>query len=539
MYKGYLNLVLHAHLPYIRHPEHEYFLEENWLYEAITETYIPLLDVLDGLVNDNVDFRITISLSPPLVEMFNDSLLRERCLRHINRLIELSEREIVRIMGDSSFEPLARMYNERFRRIKYLYEECYKKDITTAFRRLQDTGRVEIVTCAATHGYLPNLCINPQAVRAQIKVAVSSYIKNFGRAPVGMWLPECGYYPGIDGFLKEAGIKFFFMETHGILHGKPGPRYGIHKPVSCLSGVTAFGRDIESSKQVWSSIEGYPGDFDYRDFYRDIGFDLPMEYIRPYIHPDDIRIHTGIKYYRITGKTNHKEPYVRKWALDKAAEHAGNFMFNRGRQIEFLHDTFKFRPVITAPYDAELFGHWWFEGPEWLNFLLRKIARDQKLLRTITPSEYLDENPDLQTISPSISSWGYKGYSEVWLNGSNDWVYRHLHKAAERMIELANRFQNAGVCRDAPLQRALNQAARELLLCQSSDWAFIMKTGTAVEYAVRRTREHIERFTGLYMAAKSGNISEKWLSEIEDRDRIFPEIDYRVYSSPERSLSKG
>ena len=534
MHKGYLNLVLHAHLPYIRHPEHDYFLEENWLYEAITESYIPLLDVFECLLNDNVDFGITLSLSPTLVEMFNDPLLRERCLKYINNLIELTEKEMLRTKGDLSFEPLARMYNDRFRRIKYLYDDCYKKDITSVFKKLQDTGKVEIITCAATHAYLPTLSNYPRAVRAQIKVAVESHIKNFGKAPEGIWLPECGYYPGLDSILKDTGIKFFFMETHGILNGKPAPKYGVYKPVSCPSDVIAFGRDIESSKQVWSSIEGYPGDFAYRDFYRDAGFDLPVEYIRPYIHPDEIRIYTGIKYHRITGKTDDKRPYNRKKAMARAEKHAENFILKRKQQIELLARTSDFTPVITAPYDAELFGHWWFEGPDWLNFLLRKIA-NRNPFRTITSSQYLNENSEFQCITPSMSSWGHNGYNEVWVNSSNDWVYRHLHKAAERMIELSDMFPQA----EGLLQRALNQAAREILLSQHSDWAFIMKTGAASDYAVKRITGHIDRFSNLYSEAKSGNIDEKKLSELEDKDRIFSGMDYRVYSGNESSLSKG
>jgi len=532
---GYLNLVLHAHLPYIRHPEHDYFLEENWLYEAVTECYIPLLDVFDNLLNDDVDFRITFSLSPALVEMFNDALLRERCLRHINNLIELSEKEMLRTRGDASFGPLAKIYNDRFRRIKSLYEKSYKKDLTSAFRKLKDTGKVELMTCAATHAYLPAFSMYPNAVRAQIKVATDSHIRNFGSPPAGMWLPECGYYPGVDGLLKETGIKFFFIETHGILNGTPMPRYGVYRPVSCPSGVVAFGRDRESSKQVWSSREGYPGDAVYRDFYRDIGFDLPPDYIKPYIHPDGIRIPTGIKYYRITGKTDYKMPYVREQALNKAAEHAENFMLNRNRYVEFLNNTAAFKPVITAPYDAELFGHWWFEGPDWLNFVLRKAAGNQKMFRTIAPSEYLNENPELQCVNPSFSSWGHRGYSEVWLGGSNNWIYRHLHKTAERMTELANMFPHA----NGLLKRALNQAARETLLSQHSDWAFIMKTGTGSEYAAKRIAGHNDRFNKLYSSAKTGAINELWLSEIESEDKIFDRIDYRVYSANESSLSKG
>ncbi len=536
MNKGYLNLVLHAHLPYIRHPEHEYFLEENWFYEAVTESYIPLLDVLATLLNDNVDFNLTFSLSPALVEMFNDDLLRGRCSRHINNLIELSEKEISRTRGNQSFEPLARMYNSRFRRIKSLYEDSYKKDLTSAFRKLQDTGKVELITSAATHAYLPLFSLQPNSVRAQINVAVASHTKNFGRAPSGLWLPECGYFPHLDSVLKKASIKFFFMETHGIMNGAPEPKNGVYKPVACPSGVVAFGRDAESSKQVWSSVEGYPGDFFYRDFYRDIGFDLPMDYIRPYMHSDGTRTYTGIKYHRITDKnTDNKMPYIRETALERAEEHAEDFIFTRNQHVEFMAFTSKIVPIITAPYDAELFGHWWFEGPDWLNSMLRKAVNKHNFFRTITASRYLNENSGFQRITPLMSSWGNKGFNDVWLNNSNCWIYRHLHKASERMIELSNAFPMA----EGLLKRMLAQAAREILLAQHSDWAFIIKSGAAPEYAARRVTEHLERFNYLFEAVKSRSVDETLLSEIEEKDRIFQDIDYRVYSDQESSLSKG
>ncbi len=534
MHKGYLCIVLHAHLPYIRHPEYDYFLEENWLYEAITETYVPLLDIFERLINDGIDFRITLSLSPPLVEMFNDHLLRERYKRHIENLIELSEKESYRTKGDIHFGPIVRMYLQRFRRIRYLFEEVYRKDLTAAFRALQDTGKVEVITSVATHAFLPNLSMYPQAIRAQIKVAKEHFKKNFHTFPSGIWLPECGYLSGIDGYLNEEGIRFFFLDTHGIIHGRPLPRYGVYAPVFCPSGIVAFGRDVETSKQVWSSTEGYPGDFNYRDFYRDIGFDLDLDYIRPYIHPDGIRTHTGLKYYRVTGETDKKEPYVRKLAKRKAEKHAHNFIKNRELQVEFLSETFRahhisLKPVITALYDAELFGHWWFEGPDWLDLLLRGIHHGRINFRTITPSEYLSSLPfqhaSLQVCQPSMSSWGNKGYNEVWLNNSNNYIYRHLHKTTGRMIDLAERFPEAKNI----LQRALNQAVREILLSQHSDWAFIIGSGTATEYAKKRFAEHTSRFNSLYQSIISGHIPERWLREIEDKDRIFQDIDYRVY----------
>ncbi|MGB9715626.1 MAG: glycoside hydrolase family 57 protein [Thermodesulfovibrionales bacterium] len=538
MHKGYLCLVLHAHLPYVRHPEYDYFHEENWFYEAITETYIPLLNTFERLINDNVDFKITISLSPSLIEMFNDSLLRNRYQKYIERLIELSEKELYRTKGDIHFEPIVRMYNGRFKKIKYLFEDVYKKDLTSAFKDVQDSGRLEIITSAATHAFLPNLLICPRAVRTQIKIAKKHFKKNFNRYPKGIWLPECGYAPGIDKYLKEEGIEFFFLDTHGIIFGRPLPIYGVYAPVICPSGSLAFGRDVETSKQVWSSTDGYPGDVFYRDFYRDIGFDLELEYIKPYINPDGKRTYTGLKYYRITGKTNNKKPYNIIQAKKKAIEHANNFILNREFQIAFLKGNIKFnnvrfQPIIVATYDAELFGHWWFEGIDWLEYTLRRIDEKKTDFKTITPSEYISLSSSfynqLQICQPSMSSWGHKGYNEVWLNTSNKHIYRHLHKMSERMIYLASRFPKV----NSITQRALNQALRELLLSQHSDWAFMMYSGNSSEYAKKRFTEHTLTFNRLYEYIISGNIPENWLFDIENKNRIFQEIDYRIYQKKE------
>jgi 1,4-alpha-glucan branching enzyme len=290
--------------------------------------------------------------------------------------------------------------------------------------------------------------------------------------------------------------------------------------------VAAFGRDIESSKQVWSAQEGYPGDSNYRDFYRDVGFDLEYDYIKPYLHGDGTRTNIGIKYYRITGPTDHKEPYNRQVAMDRIADHAGNFMFNREKQVEHLESFMGVKPMIISPYDAELFGHWWYEGPEWLEMLFRKLHYDQKVIKPVTPSEYLEMSPRNQLATPSLSSWGFKGYCEVWLEGSNDWIYRHLHKAAQRMVSIAATHRDGT---DELTHRALNQAARELLLAQSSDWAFIMKTGTMVQYAVKRTKDHVTRFNALYDMIINRKVDMRFLEDLEYRDNIFPEIDYKSY----------
>jgi 1,4-alpha-glucan branching enzyme len=526
---GYLNLVLHAHLPYVRHPEYDDFLEEDWLYEAITETYVPLLEVFDGLERDGVDWRVTMSVTPTLAAMLSDPLLQYRYVRHLDNLVALACKEIERTRWQPEFHHLALMYHARFTRAREVFVNQYGNNLLRGFRRFFETGKLELITCGATHGFLPLMePVNRPAARAQVEIGCREFERHFGRRPQGIWLPECGYVPGVDELLRDAGLRYFFVDTHAIMFAEPRPKYGVYAPVICpRSGVAALARDTESSKQVWSAVEGYPGDYDYREFYRDVGWDLDYEYLKPHLHQTGIRSNLGIKYYKITGAGNHKEPYDPRVAMQKAADHAGNFMFNREKQVEWLAGSMDRPPLIVAPYDAELFGHWWFEGPDWINFLLRKMHWDQQTVKTITIPEYLDRHPKIQITQPTMSSWGYKGYAEVWLEGSNDWIYRHLHEGADRMVELAQQFPNPS---SGLQRRALNQAARELLLAQSSDWAFIMKTGTMVEYACERTRVHVLNFNHLYEQIRRNDVDESWLNEIERRHNLFPDVDYRVYA---------
>jgi 1,4-alpha-glucan branching enzyme len=525
---GYLCLVLHAHLPYVRHPEYDDFLEEDWFYEAITETYIPILEVLDGLERDGADWRLTMSVTPTLAGMFADPLLQYRYLRHLDNLITLATKELERTRWQPEFHRLAQMYHQRFLRARDVFVGQYQNNLNNGFRRFFETGKLELITCCATHGFLPLFGGNTNAMRAQVEIGCREFESHFGKRPQGIWLAECGYTTGVDTIMKECGLRYFFVDTHGVLFADPRPHYGVYAPIVCPgSGVACMGRDTESSKQVWSAIEGYPGDYTYREFYRDVGFDLDYEYLRPHLHQSGIRSNLGIKYYKITGRGVHKEVYDQQAALDKAAEHAGNFMFNREKQVEWLCGHMDRPPIILAPYDAELYGHWWFEGPDWLNFLLRKFHWDQQTIKTITIPEYLDRFPKVQVAQPSMSSWGYKGYCEVWLENSNDWIYHHLHEGAERMVELARKHADNG---DQLRRRALNQAARELLLSQASDWAFIMKTGTMVEYARERTRVHVLNFNHLYDQITRNEIDEAWLSQIERRHNLFPNIDYRIYA---------
>jgi 1,4-alpha-glucan branching enzyme len=525
--KGYLALVLHAHLPFVRHPEHEEFLEERWFFEALCETYLPILEMLEGLSSDHVEYGLTLNLSPSLCNMMDNELLKSRYLRYLNKMVELSEKEIDRNRFSPDFYKVALMYYHRFSRARDKFLNLYNQNLLGQFKKYQDQGNLEIITCGATHGFLPLLGVNSEAAKAQVRVGANSYRKYFGCTPKGIWLPECAYYEGVDKFLNEEGIKYFLLETHGILFSRPRPKFGVYSSYYTKNKVAVFARDHESSKSVWSAIEGYPGDYNYREYYRDIGFDLDYEYIKPYISACGTRIFTGIKYYKITGTTQHKDPYVPEAATEKAAEHAGNFMFNREKQIEHLASIFDRKPIIVSPYDAELYGHWWFEGVQWLNFLIRKMCYDQNTIKLTTPYKYLQMYPRNQVITPSPSSWGYKGYYEVWLNGSNDWIYPHLHRAQEKIIAAVKIHGNQSGIKD----RILNQMAREILIAQSSDWAFMMKTGAFAEYGAKKTVIHLERFYVLNTYLESGAYNIEIIEDIERRDNIFPEINYSVFQS--------
>ncbi len=481
--------------------------------------------MLGGWRRDELDWRLTLTLSPTLCAMLLDPLLQARYVRHLDGLVELADKEVHRTAWDSACHPLAQMYFERFKSLRQTYQAC-QQNLVAAFGRFQDAGQLEIITSAATHALLPLLADHRPSLRAQILVARDPYRACFGRDPRGIWLPECAYLEGLEPILQEAEIRWFILDTHGLLHARPRPRFGVYAPLFTPNGLAAFGRDLESAKQVWSKHEGYPGDTRYRDFYRDIGFDLDFDYVRPHLPTGNQRSFTGIKYYSITGPAPDKQIYDRKAALYVAAEHAQHFLQARLKQVNELASIMERPPVIVAPYDAELFGHWWYEGPEFLDYLVRKLLFEQSTVALITPSDYLRQYPTNQVGQPSASSWGEEGYWRVWLNETNEWIYPHLHVAQERMTQLARQFPNA----TGWIERALKQAARELLLAQSSDWPFILRTGTSPDYARKRVKDHLLRFIALHEQLTTTRIDEHWLAQIEATDNLFPEVNYHYWA---------
>lgn len=521
---GYIALVLHAHLPWVRHPESPRFLEENWLFEAITECYLPLLEKIEGWSTLEGAWGINLTLTPTLCAMLQDSLLKERYDKHLNLLLELAERETFRTYWDKQLKPVAEMYLTRLRQLKDLWLKL-DRDLVAAFARWQNAGCIEILGCAATHALLPLLEDFADSLHAQIETACVDYERCFGKRPTAFWLPECAYSPRIEPALARAGIRWFVTESHGLLHARPQPRYGTLAPVLTPKGLVAFARDNDSARQVWSREAGYPGDAAYRDFYRDIAFELDYDYLARYLPAAPQRTFTGFKYHAIGNRAGEAPAYDRPMALRKAAEHAAHFLEARRQHLGRAAEIMECQPIIMVPYDAELFGHWWYEGPEFLDYFVRKTVCEQDFVRLTTVSDYLGQHSRHQVAEPCTSSWGEEGFWKVWLNETNEWIYPHLRASQERMSELARQFTDPD-----PLQeRALNQAGRELLLAQSSDWPFIMRAGTSPEYAKKRLTEHLLRFHSLHEQLTTTQVDELWLNQVEDLDCIFPKIDYRAW----------
>ena len=525
--KAGISLVLHTHLPYVRHPEYDWFLEEQWLFEAISETYLPLLRVFRNLEKDGIPFRITMTVSPALGSMLQDDFLRQRYVVHLNRLILLSEEEMKRTAAIYDEYRLAEMYHKIYTQALDEYENIYERDLLSSLKEFQDKGNLELITTAATHAFLPHYQEFPQNMNAQIETAIDFHKSVFGTSPKGFWLPECGYYPGMEKYLEPYGIQYFISSAHGVLYADHQPKYGLYAPLSCPNGIAAFGRDRASSQSIWSAEEGFPGNPVYRDFYRDIGFDLPLDYVGQYVGDGSFPVNTGLKYYAITGKKSleNKHLYYPDLAEKQVKEDGATFVKNRLRQAETIGNLMDRTPIILAPFDVELFGHWWFEGPQFIDEIIRGIHKTEGELVLITPNDYLNVYPDNQKSTPAYSSWGEQGYGQVWLDGSNDWIYRHTHKLIDRMGELVERYPNETGLK----KRTLNQAAREVLLAQASDWPFIMKTGTTVPYAIKRVKNHINNFNYIYETLCCNCVKTEWLTQLEKKNNIFPDLDYRIF----------
>lgn len=525
---GRLAIVLHAHLPYVRHPEHPQFYEESWLFEAVAECYLPLLAAMAGWRRDGIPWRLTLTLTPTLCAMLSDDLLCARTAGYLEAMVRLAEKEVERNLLRPELCGVAEFYEARGRALLDFWQAC-GGNLLAEFRRHQDEGNLEILTCAATHALLPLWLDQPSVLRAQLALAVADYRRHFGREPDSLWLPECAWDRGLEPHLAAAGLRRFVLETHGLLHAEPRPRCATFAPVTTPAGLTVFGRDPASARQVWSRHGGYPGDPRYREFHQDLAHEAEWEYLRPHQAGAAERVFTGIKYHRVTGGNGPKQVYRRDEALAAVHEHARHFVAERIAAVTEAAPLMSHRPpLLTAPFDAELFGHWWFEGPEFLDAVVRAVAGEPELRLTNLRTD-VEEFPERQVALPARSSWGEGGHLGVWLDAGNAWMLTPLRSATARMQALARRFCARQVTERE--DRFLQQAGRELLLAQSSDWPFLLKMGTAGTYPAERFRAHLESFNRLAEAleAEAGVLWEPFLRTLEEWHPLFPGLDWRLW----------
>lgn len=520
-----INMMLHAHQPYVRHLEYDKFLEEDWLYEALNESYIPLLRMLLRLEKDGVDYRFSLCFSPTLLSMLEDGPLQERFVSYMERHIELGEKEVERTLSeDKECHEMAQVYLDDTKLNLELYQ-ALDRNILKEFRRLSECGRVELVASAATHAFLPLYKDYPGAVNAQIAVGLKTHKRIFGQEAKGFWLPECGYYPGLEKLLSEKGVQWVQLPSQSVICSPDKSRFGGYRPISMPGGLKGFARDWNITNLVWSDKTGYPCDPDYREFYKDIGYYLPMEYVRPYMHEPSLRVFTGYKYFSITGNTEDKVYYCPRKAEEKVKLHVENFLYNVRKKGKLL-DAFGIEDhVFNLFFDAELFGHRWYEGLSWLEKVIRTIAEEKNTYSMVTASGILNDDGEVDFIRINETSWGPRGGADAWLGSSNAWIYRHTIKAIERMQELTERFPDQGSLKG----RFLNQASRELLLAMASDWPSIMHDNTSTSYAEKRIRNHLGSFNVVHSSMCRNTVNTEWLINAERRNAIFPDIDYRLF----------
>jgi 1,4-alpha-glucan branching enzyme len=575
---GFLTFTLHAHLPYVvNHGTWPHGME--WLHEAAAETYLPLLRVLANLERDGVPSCFNLNLSPILLEQLAHPVFIAEFPNYLTRkIVAAREDEAYFIQaGEAHLAETARFWH-RFFSTALEHFKALNGDIIAGFRHFNDAGLIEIITCGATHGYMPLLGTD-ESVRAQIRTAVTTHIRHIGKHPKGIWAPECGYRPGgfwdypvpfanegasaatqhpgferigVEQALCESNLDFFFVDTHlveesqrspspyELLNGSvvrdpklekltQGPLRSLYQPYyvdgtyGTLDGsgkryaTTIFPRDPRTGLQVWSGDHGYPGDPNYLDFHKK-------------------RFPGGHRYWQVTGARvdiGDKLPYWPQQAAERVKSHAAHYVH---LVWDALHSSLNdaIPPILCSPFDAELFGHWWFEGPLWLEAVCRTIHDHDTKLAMISCSEYLDRYPRAGFIAMHEGSWGAGGGNEVWMNPETSWTYTHIYPAELYTREVCTR----GKWRDSsPGLRIVQQLCRELLLLESSDWQFLITTGAARDYAEVRFLTHNDQFNelkALWQAFESAAAlteeQAKRLAEIELRDSIFPDIDPSLWA---------
>ncbi|MDR0662776.1 MAG: DUF1957 domain-containing protein [Spirochaetaceae bacterium] len=534
--KNVIAIVLNAHIPFARKSGANFSFEEIPFFATVSETLLPLLEMFDRLEADKVPFRLGLAVSPVLCHMLTDSLLVNHYLDYVDRQIAFGAEEIKRTKSEPALNNLAKYYYDNAIEKRILFTERYEKNIPGVLSHYQKKGRLELLVSPATNCFLPFYIDRREVIRAQIETALAAYKKKFNKKPAGFWLPELGYHHRLSPYIRNYGFRYTVIDTHCALLANPPPIYGSFFPLKTSNNVILFVKDFYAYRDVMDREKGLPVEGDFRDFFNDAADDMPLENIKLFLGEDGTRLSTGYKYYSIGGEDKPRTFYDPALAAEKAEKYADVFLERRVTALnlagELMQKNIDGTPVSLCVWNMDFFGRFWHEGPLFLENIFR-LGCAKKEIQFMTPLEYIDSQDEslFQTIKPEYSSSGFNGYAESWLDASNDGYYRHIFRASERMAELAERFRNETGIKE----RALNQAAREILLALSCDWQRLISTQNNTSlpkwknYAESALESHLKNFTTIYEALGSSYLSTRFLTDIERRNNIFPDINYGVF----------
>ncbi|MGC8728348.1 MAG: 1,4-alpha-glucan branching protein domain-containing protein [Elusimicrobiales bacterium] len=510
--------ILHAHLPYINHINSNY-IEENWYFENVVESYIPILGMIERLSNDGINPKLTVSLSPTLCSMMENEILEKKLKRYIELRLKLIESE-TEINEDERIIALLDFYHKKYlEALEFLNK--YSGDLITPFKLYQNQGLIEVITTPATYPIIP-LTLNRETIDAQITLASNDYKERFSKDLNGIFLSECAYDSRVEPYLKKNSIKYFFVDENAVDKTKNSP-YNSYKTDN---GITFFVLDYLTSERIFGEYS-YLSNPLYRDFYRDIGYERDMDYLKKFTLSDQ-RIPTGIKYHKITDinkPLKDKEVYEIEPAFNQADTDSKDFIEDMIKRFE----NYQGDPVSVSCFNMELFGHRWFEGVAFLESFFRNIRAQRYPVQMYTPSEYISNNSTPYILRPSISSWSDNGFFDKWLNDKNDFIYPYLYEVTRKYIRTVNRFINSSISGD--VDKALKQLTREILLMQSSDWAVLINYDTHKDYAIFRLKTHYENALKIINDLNSGSLDLDFLKRIEQENGVFHSLDWKSFAT--------
>lgn len=510
-----VSFLLHAHLPYGLRVDQTTSLEQAWLCEAVTESYLPLLSMLQRLGGANARPWLTLSLSPTLLELWRHPEFTGRYEQHLAEGMRVIDREINNYKHSAERRQRANDLKRHWLSAADSFA-AINGDLVQAFTQLAKRGVIELITTTATHAFLPALQNNPRLRHLQLDNGIQSFRQHTGIHPKGFWLPECGYYPELEIDLAKYGVSYFGLESIGLTAASPASN--CRRPLQCENGLLALGRDAELSGRVWQARTGYPGHVNYREFHCDGIHDIAADACGPFVSIDGTRLPLGLKYWRVTG-TKNKQWYDPQRAQAQVQDDAQDF-------VEALSQT---EPgIIFLPFDAELFGHWWYEGPQWLEQVLR-MTQQLPATQVACASDASQTDPNTSSGQPAASSWGHHMDYSFWINAETDWIYPQLQSASLALEKLHQQYVQSNPSN--PLQyQALEQAGRELLLASASDWPFMIRANTTADYGRQRLQEHFERFQMLLRSLHNEKYDAKEIQQLRRSYPAFDKISFKAYA---------